>query len=253
LDAHKSLTTCFRGETFSGATLGAMAAPKGYWKLVRNICNKYGILLHLDEVMCGMGRTGTYYAFEQEEVIPDIVTIGKGLGGGYAPIAGILINRKIVDALRIGSSAFNHGQTYQAHPTSCATALAVQKIVHREGLVAKCAKSGETLGRLLREAFQDCIYVGDIRGRGLFWAIEFFQDVASQTPFPPQLAFGSKVQLAAFDLGVAVYPGARTIDGHSGDHVLLAPPFTAMDNELVHIVSVLKRAYDQIVASVVIV
>jgi adenosylmethionine-8-amino-7-oxononanoate aminotransferase len=200
-----------------------MAAPKGYWKLVRNICNKYGILLHLDEVMCGMGRTGTYYAFEQEEVIPDVVTIGKGLGGGYAPIAGILINRKIVDALRIGSSAFNHGQTYQAHPTSCATALAVQKIVHREGLVAKCAKSGETLGRLLREAF------------------------------PPQLAFGSKVQLAAFDLGVAVYPGARTIDGHSGDHVLLAPPFTAMDNELVHIVSVLKRAYDQIVASVVIV
>jgi adenosylmethionine-8-amino-7-oxononanoate aminotransferase len=229
-----------------------MSAPKGYWRLVRAICDKYGILLHLDEVMCGMGRTGTYYAFEQEGVIPDIVTIGKGLGGGYAPIAGILINGKIVDALRNGSSAFNHGQTYQAHPTSCATALAVQRIVHREGLVAKCASSGETLGRLLREAFQECTHVGDIRGRGLFWALEFFQDVASQTPFPSQLAFGSKVQLAAFDMGVAFYPGARTIDGQNGDHVLLAPPFTVTNDELVHMVSILRRAYDKIIAGIVI-
>ena len=103
-----------------------MASPKGYWPSVRTLCDKYGILLHLDEVMCGTGRTGTFFAFEQEDIQPDIVTIGKGLGGGYAPIAGMLINRKIVDALKEGSSAFNHGQTYQAHPTSCATALAVQ-------------------------------------------------------------------------------------------------------------------------------
>jgi adenosylmethionine-8-amino-7-oxononanoate aminotransferase len=225
-----------------------MAPPRGYWSSIRAICDKYGILLHLDEVMCGMGRTGTYFAFEQEGVQPDIVTIGKGLGGGYAPIAGMLINEKIVRTLKAGSSIFNHGQTYQAHPTSCATALAVQKIVKRDQLVTKCATQGVTLGRLLQHTFESCRYVGDIRGRGLFWSLEFVEDKAKKTPFPSHIGFGLKVQLAAFEMGVAVYPGAGTADGIEGDHVLIAPPYTVSEAELEIVVTVLKNAYDKTVA-----
>lgn len=237
------------GETVSGATLGAMPAPRGYWPLVRALCNKYGILLHLDEVMCGMGRTGTYYAFEQENVLPDIVTIGKGLGGGYAPIAGMLINGKIVNALKQGTSSFNHGQTYQAHPLTCATALAVQRIVLRDGLVSRCAEQGTKLEKLLQNALSGAKHVADIRGRGLFWAVEFLQDVTQKIPFPPTISFGSKVQLAAFDMGMAFYPGAATIDGINGDHVTLAPPYTVTDEELADIATVLRRAYDHVVAT----
>ncbi|KAL1645294.1 hypothetical protein SLS61_008363 [Didymella pomorum] len=238
----------FIGETVSGATLGAMAAPRGYWPAIRALCDRYGILLHLDEVMCGTGRTGTYFAFEQEGIQPDIVTIGKGLGGGYAPIAGLLINSKIVDVLKAGSSTFNHGQTYQAHPTSCATALAVQEIVLRERLVGRCAKQGIKLEQLLRNTFKNSKYVGDIRGRGLFWCVEFMEDIAGKIPSPTEMAFGSKVQLAAFDLGIAMYPGAGTVDGLRGDHVLIAPPYTVSDEELEIMVSTLKKAYDQVVA-----
>ncbi|KAF3038155.1 hypothetical protein E8E12_007388 [Didymella heteroderae] len=237
----------FIGETVSGATLGAMAAPRGYWPAVRALCHKYGILLHVDEVMCGTGRTGTYFAFEQEGIQPDIVTIGKGLGGGYAPIAGMLINGKVVDILKAGSSTFNHGQTYQAHPTSCATALAVQEIVQREQLVNRCAKQGRKLEQLLRDTFATSKYVGNIRGRGLFWCVEFMEDTAQKIPFPAEMSFGSSVQLAAFDMGIAAYPGAGTVDGLKGDHVLIAPPYTVSDEELVITVSTLKRAYDQIV------
>ncbi|KAF3042072.1 hypothetical protein E8E11_007176 [Didymella keratinophila] len=227
---------------------GAMAAPRGYWPAIRALCDKYGILLHLDEVMCGTLRTGTYFAFEQEGIQPDIVTIGKGLGGGYAPIAGMLINSKVVGVLNAGSSTFNHGQTYQAHPTSCATALAVQEIVQREQLVNRCAKQGRKLDQLLRDAFATSKYVGDIRGHGLFWCVEFMKDAAQKVPFPAEMAFGSRVQLAAFDLGVAVYPGAGTVDGLRGDHVLIPPPYTVSDEELTITVSTLKRAYDQVVA-----
>ncbi|KAI1665825.1 Aminotransferase [Pyrenophora tritici-repentis] len=241
----------FIGETVSGATLGAMAPPKGYWASIRTLCDKYGILLHLDEVMCGTGRTGTYFAFEQEGIQPDIVTIGKGLGGGYAPIASMLINRKIVDTLKRGSSTFNHGQTYQAHPTSCATALAVQEIIKRDQLVTRCAAQGQKLGRLLQDTFKECKHVGDIRGRGLFWCVEFVEDAITKTPFPPKIAFGSILQLAAFDLGVAVYPGVGTVDGLKGDHVLVAPPYTVTDAELDIIVSTLRKAYDKTVKQLV--
>ncbi|KAH7346091.1 aminotransferase class 3 [Pyrenochaeta sp. MPI-SDFR-AT-0127] len=234
----------FIGETVSGAVLGGMPPPKLYWSAVRTLCDKYDILLHLDEIMCGMGRTGTYFAFQQENVKPDIVTIGKGLGGGYAPIAGMLINCKVVDALKKGSSAFNHGQTYQAHPTSCATALAVQNIVKRDQLVARCQLQGRKLGVLLKNAFDGCKHVGDIRGRGLFWGLEFVQDKATREPFPKAMAIGLKVQCAAFEMGIAVYPGSGTVDGWKGDHVLLAPPYTIADDELEEIVATLRKAYD---------
>lgn len=236
----------FYAETVVGATSGCVSPPKGYFTAVRELCDKYGILLILDEIMCGMGRTGTYFAFEQEDVRPDIVTIGKGLGGGFAPIAGALINQKVVDVLRQGTSSFNHGHTYQAHPVSCATALAVQRIIQRDHLVSRCASMGSTLDSMLRSTFEDCKFVGDIRGRGLFYAIEFVADKSSKKPLRPSLMFASRVQRAAFERGVAVYPGPVSSAGTDSDHVLLAPPYTISRDELQKIVEVLKEAYDEV-------
>ncbi|KAI9734035.1 MAG: hypothetical protein M1818_006973 [Claussenomyces sp. TS43310] len=234
----------FIAEPVVGATSGCVPAPKDYFTGVRALCDKYNILLHLDEVMCGMGRTGTYFAFEQESVLPDLATIGKGLGGGYAPIAALLINGKIVDALRKGTSSFNHGHTYQAHPVTCAAALSVQKIIRRDGLVARCAVQGEKLERMLRETLADSKYVGNVRGRGLFWGVEFVKDRKNRTPFDKSIGFGLRVQQAAFELGVALYPGAGTFDGVSGDHVLVMPSYTVTDDELTLMVDVLKKAYE---------
>ncbi|KAF2808122.1 putative aminotransferase [Mytilinidion resinicola] len=235
----------FIAEPVVGATSGCVAAPKGYFAGVRKLCDKYGILLHLDEIMCGMGRTGTYFAFEQENVLPDIVTIGKGLGGGYAPVAAVLMSSKIVDTLRAGSAAFNHGQTYQAHPVTCATALAVQKIVRRESLVQRCALMGMLLSKLLMDTFSGCKFVGDIRGRGLFWAIEFVRDKTTKETFSTSCHFGYNFQQNAFKLGLAVYPGAGTVDGVRGDHVIIAPPFTTSVVDLGKMVALLKEAYVQ--------
>ncbi|KAB8075131.1 pyridoxal phosphate-dependent transferase [Aspergillus leporis] len=234
----------FVAEPIVGATAGCVTAPAGYYAGVRALCHKYGILLILDEIMCGVGRSGTFFAFEQENVIPDIVTIAKGLGGGYAPIAGVLVHRKVIDVFRQGSNAFNHGHTYQAHPVSCAAALAVQRIVRRENLVARCATLGKALERLLRTELAHCPSVGDIRGRGLFWAVEFVQDRQTKAVFDPTVRFGSRVQRAAFDRGVAVYPGAGTVDGICGDHILLAPPFTVTEEELQHICQILREAIE---------
>ncbi|KAM0201587.1 hypothetical protein ACHAQI_011164 [Fusarium lateritium] len=235
----------FIAETVVGATSGCVAAPSGYFKGVRTLCDKYGIIMILDEIMCGVGRTGTFFAFEQEGVVPDIITIAKGLGGGYAAIAGVLIQKRVIDVLRQGSAAFNHGHTYQAHPISCAAALAVQKIIQREGLVERCSKMGLVLERLLRSELGECSSVGDIRGRSLFWAVEFVKDRASKESFDPSAKFGLLVQQLAFEKGVALYPGGATVDGVRGDHILLAPPFTATEEQLRTICRVLKEAVVQ--------
>ncbi|EEA24965.1 aminotransferase, putative [Talaromyces marneffei ATCC 18224] len=239
----------FIAEPVVGATSGCVSAPRGYFRGVRDLCDEYGILLHLDEVMCGIGRTGTYFAFEQEGIQPDIVTIGKGLGGGYIPISAMLLGDKVVNVLRQGTSAFNHGQTFQAHPVACAAALAVQKIVKRDHLVERCAETGKKFGKMLQETFSDCRYVGDIRGRGLFWALEFVEDRSNRVPFCKDIAFAARLQKEAFELGVAIYPGAGTIDGVNGDHVLIAPPLTVTSEELCVIISTLKRAYEATVKS----
>ncbi|KAL0936266.1 acetylornithine aminotransferase [Colletotrichum truncatum] len=238
----------FVAETMVGATAGCVAPPAGYLKGVRDICNKYGALLILDEVMCGTGRTGTFFAFEQEGVVPDITTIAKGLGGGYGPIAGVLMHERVVTALRQGSQAFNHGHTYQAHPIACAAALAVQKILKRENLVNRCAQLGKTLENLLRAELKGCRSVGDIRGRGLFWGVEFVKDQDSRETFDPKQRFGLRVQERAFEKGVALYPGAGTVDGKRGDHVLLAPPFTTTEEQLRKICRVFKEAVEEIEA-----
>jgi len=236
----------FVAETVVGATAGCLTAPRGYFSGVRQLCDRYGILLILDEVMCGTGRTGTYFAFEQEgdDVVPDIVTIGKGLGGGYAPIAGLLVRRNIVDSLRQGSASFNHGHTYQAHPMSCAVALAVQQVIRDEDLVRSCAAKGRVLASLLHEAFAHHEHVGEIRGRGLFWGIEFVENRGTKKPFKSGVEVGPKVQQKAFDLGLAVYPGRGTVDGWTGDHILLAPPLVIELDELITMVNILKEAVD---------
>ncbi|RDW85999.1 hypothetical protein BP5796_04324 [Coleophoma crateriformis] len=235
----------FIAEPIVGATSGCVPAPKGYFTGVRQVCDKYGILLHLDEIMCGMGRTGTYFAFEQEDIQPDLVAIGKGLSGGYAPVSAVLISKKIVDVLKAGSAAFNHGHTYQSHPVTCATALAVQRIVRRENLIQRCALLGMLLEKMLIDAFSDCRFVGNIRGRGLFWGIEFVKDKATKETFAPSQHFGYNVQQKAFKLGLAVYPGAATVDGVRGDHVIVAPPLNISVVDLGKIVRLLKEAYTQ--------
>ncbi|KAF4973074.1 hypothetical protein FZEAL_9424 [Fusarium zealandicum] len=240
----------FIAETVGGATAGCITPPSGYFEGVRRVCDKYGILLILDEVMCGSGRSGTFYAFEQDgDVRPDIVTIGKGLGGGYAPIAATLVHRRIVETLREGSASFNHGQTYQAHPVSCAAALAVQEVVKKDGLVSRCARLGTRLHDSLVRVFGDLDHVGDIRGRGLFWAMEFVEDKKTRKPFDSQIRFGVRVQETAFQLGLAVYPGTGTADGHSGDHVILSPPLTITEEEMDAMVETLREAYDKVAAS----
>jgi len=240
----------FFAETVGGATSGCITAAAGYFAAMKAVCKKHGALFVLDEVMCGTGRTGTMMAWEQEEgdASPDIMTIGKGLGGGYSPIAGILVHERIVEQLDQGTGSFNHGHTYQAHPTSCAAALAVQTVIKREGLVQRCAKMGKLLEASLKKIFTDEVHVGDIRGRGLFWAIEFVSDKIRKSAFDPALEFGLAVQKQALELGVNVYPGAGGIDGVKGDHVLIAPPYTATEAEIETITSVVLQAYKMVVS-----
>ena len=238
----------FIAEPVVGATTGAVVAPKGYFKGVRKICDKYGVLLILDEVMCGVGRTGTFFACENEGegVVPDLMTVGKGLGGGFAPIAAVLMSKRVADGLRKGSGNIAHGQTYQAHPVSCAASLAVQKILKRDELVERCRRMGQVLHEMLTDTFGGCKYVGNIRGRGLFWGIEFVRDKQTREPFDPKLNFGPKFQERVFQNGVAIYPGSGTFDGTKGDHVIISPAYTVTEEELKAIVSVVKQTYDEV-------
>ncbi|KIW46434.1 uncharacterized protein PV06_02106 [Exophiala oligosperma] len=253
LDAHfRSLgpdkVVAFIAEPLVGATSGCTPAPKGYFAGVRRVCDEHGVLLILDEVMCGMGRTGTQFAFEQEEgrVVPDIMTMGKGLGGGFAPVAGMLVHKKVLDVLRKGTSSFNHGHTYQAHPVGCASTLAVQRIIARDGVIENCARMGKVLRSLLGDTLGPRKYVGDIRGRGLFWGIEFVRDKTTRDPFPPGVAFGPRFQQMAFELGVAVYPGSGTVDGTKGDHAIISPPYNVTEDELREIVRIVHEAYERL-------
>ena len=175
----------FVAETVCGATLGAQPPVPGYFARVREVCDRHGVLLILDEVMCGMGRCGTLYACEAEGVNPDLITIGKGLAAGYQPIGALLIHERIADAIRAGSGAFQHGQTYSGHPVACAAALAVQRAIRNRSLLERVRSLGAKLGTLLRERFEGHANVGDIRGRGLLWALELVADRSSKAPFDP--------------------------------------------------------------------
>ncbi len=238
----------FVAETVVGATLGAVAPVPGYFTRIREICDRHGVLLILDEVMCGMGRTGTLYACEQEEVRPDIIVVAKGLGSGYQPIGAVLVSDRVVEPFAAGSGTLMHGFTYVGHPLVCAAGLAVQDVIREEGLVERCRIQGLKLRTLLDDRLGNHHHVGDIRGRGLLFGIELVRDRASKAPFDPAQAVNLRVKAAAFADGLICYPMGGTIDGRRGDHVVLAPPFNISDDDLHFAVDRLGAAIDTAVA-----
>ena len=237
----------FVAETVVGATLGAVQAVPGYFRRVREICDRHGILLILDEVMCGMGRTGTLHACEQEGISPDLMAIAKGLGGGYAPIGALLIEDKIFNTLAEGSGAFLHSHTYMGHPLACAAALAVQRVIRRDKLLENVRRQGNYLSRRLNERFGNHPFVGDLRGRGLFQGIEIVSDRGTKEPFDSSYKLHARIKHESMARGLMVYSMGGTVDGTQGDHVLLAPPFIT---DSVGIDAIVERLGDAIDAAV---
>lgn len=244
----------FIAEPVVGATLGAVAAVPGYFKRVREICDKHDVLLILDEVMCGMGRTGSLFACEQDGVVPDIVAIAKGLGAGYQPIGAMLCSANVYGAIHNGSGFFQHGHTYIGHPVACAAGLAVvSKLLGKGGgaaLVERSAGQGEKLQAALVERFGQHPHVGDIRGRGLFRGLELVADRETKATFDPKQRVNARIKKAAMDAGLICYPMGGTIDGVNGDHVLLAPPFIISDAQIGELVDKLGTAIDGVLAQV---
>jgi adenosylmethionine-8-amino-7-oxononanoate aminotransferase len=239
----------FVAEPVVGATVGALAPVPGYFRRIREVCDRHGMLLILDEVMCGMGRTGTLFAYEQEDVQPDIVAIAKGLGAGYQPIGATLLSGAIYEAIRDGSGYFQHGHTYMGHPTACACGLEVQRVIEEDGLLANVNAMGERLEEALLERFGNHPHVGDIRGRGLFRALEFVADRGSKAPFDPSAKLHAHVKREAMARGLMCYPMGGTVDGARGDHVLLAPPFIIDESHVAEIAERLAGAVDAAIAA----
>jgi len=240
----------FVAEPVVGATAGALTAVPGYFKRIREVCDRHGVLLIADEVMCGMGRTGSLYAVEQEGIVPDLITIAKGLGGGYQPIGAVMAQEKIVSAMSAGTGFFQHGHTYLGHATACAAALAVQDVIRRDGLLQRVRDQGAGLRQRLQAALGEHPHVGDIRGRGLFMGVELVAERDSKQPFDPGHTLHARIKREAMARGLMVYPMGGTIDGRHGDHVLLAPPFIVSDDELDQLTERLAGAIDAAIAQV---
>lgn len=234
----------FVAETVGGATAGVLVPTPGYWKRIREICDKHGILLILDEVMCGMGRTGSLFACEQEALRPDIVAVAKALGAGYQPIGAMLCSDAIFEAVQSGSGSFKHGHTYLSHSAACAAALAVQECIEEEGLLQNVREKGQELQRELNQRFSDHPAIGDIRGRGLFWGIELVSNKESKKPLSPELKIDQLIKHHAMEQGLMCYPGSGTVDGLQGNHILLAPPYIISSNQVGEIVEKLANAIE---------
>jgi len=235
----------FIAEPVVGATSGAVPAVPGYLKRVREICDQYGILLILDEVMCGMGRTGNLFACELDGVVPDMLTIAKGLGAGYQPIGGVMVRDHIYQAFAEGTGFFQHGHTYMAHPTACAAALAVQQIIEQDSLLARVNQLSQYLFSSLQDVFADHPYVGDIRGRGLLIGLELVADKRSKQPLPASTLIHQKIKQSAMQKGLMCYPMAGTIDGKQGHHILLAPPFILTDLQADELIDKLQQSVQE--------
>ena len=241
-------TIAFIAETVVGSTLGAVPPAPGYFKEIRRICDAHGVLMLLDEVMSGMGRTGSLFACEQDGVVPDMIAIAKGLGGGYQPIGALMVREDLVQEIERGSGAFQHGHTYIGHPVACAAALAVQKVFEEDRLVERVAALAPGLQDVLSGRFADHPHVGDIRGRGFFWGIELVRDRTTKTPFAPDLKLAPRIKKAAMQNGLVCYPDNRTVDGVSGDHVMIAPPFIATEAQFDELADKLVRSIDQVIS-----
>jgi len=240
----------FIAEPVVGATAGAVPPVPGYFTRIREICDEYGILLLLDEVMCGMGRTGTLFAYEQEGIVPDMVAMAKGLGAGYQPIGALMVSGAIYDTIAEGTGFFQHGHTYMGHPTACAAGLAVQQVIERDGLLEKVRRMGGYLDDVLTERFGEHPHVGDIRGRGLFRGLELVADRDTKTPFAPTTQIHSAVKSRAMDRGLLCYPMSGTIDGRDGHHVLLAPPYIIDEPHIGEIVDKLEGALNEAIGGI---
>ncbi|KAH6963367.1 pyridoxal phosphate-dependent transferase [Fusarium avenaceum] len=236
----------FVAETVGGSASGCAMPIKGYLPAMKAVCEKYNALLILDEVMCGMGRTGTLHAWEQEDVVPDILVVGKGLGAGYAPVSAVMINAKLVDSFQKSGKGFAHGQTYMAHPQAAAAALKVQQIIRDENLVSRVRTMGEYLGSQLKERLLPMPYVGDIRGRGLFWAVEFVTNKQTKMPFPYSLGLNSMLHSRGMSAGyeIALFNANGGYDGYSGDHFLICPPFIVTKEDIDDIVERTARVIE---------
>ncbi len=232
----------FMAEPVVGATLGAVPAVDGYFQKIRKICDQYGVLLILDEVMCGMGRTGYLYACNADNIAPDILCIAKGLGAGYQPIGAMLCTSHIYECIEHGSGLFQHGHTYLGHPVAAAAANAVIKKLINNDLVDRSAEKGKKLSNMLESKFSQHPNVGDIRGRGLFQGIEFVEDRETKKSLDPDLKFATKLKMNAFEAGLICYPMSGTRDGQNGDHVLLAPPFIIEDSQIDELIEKLDSA-----------
>ncbi len=240
----------FIAEPVVGSTLGAVPAVSGYFKRIREICDQYGVLLILDEIMCGVGRTGSFYACEQDGISADILTIAKGLGGGYQPLGATLCSGEIYQTIEQGSGMFQHGHTYIGHSTACAAGVSVISSIVERGLVQRVVEQGDKLRNLLAERFEGRAYVGDIRGRGLFQGIEFVQNPETKEPFSPELQLHKLIKANAFNQGLMCFSMGGTIDGRLGDHILLAPPFIIDDSQLEELVTKLESAVTMAINSI---
>ena len=234
----------FIAETVVGATAGALTPVSGYFKRVREICDKYNVLLILDEVMCGMGRTGSLFACDEEDVIPDILTIAKGLGAGYQPIGAMICQNFIYDAIANGSGFFQHGHTYLGHPVACAASLSVLNKLVNENFSSQVKEKGQYLQKNLEMHLGQNQYVGDIRGRGLFRGIEIVKNRSTKEPFQKKLNIAGKIKREALDIGLICYPMQGTVDGSKGDHILIAPPFIINEDEINELSTKLKSTID---------
>lgn len=234
----------FIAETVVGATAGALTPVSGYFKRVREICDKYDVLLILDEVMCGMGRTGSLFACDDEDVVPDILTVAKGLGAGYQPIGAMICQNFIYDAIANGSGFFQHGHTYLGHPVACAASLSVLNKLVNENFSSQVKEKGQYLQKNLELHLGQNQFVGDIRGRGLFRGIEIVKDRSTKEPFQKKLNIAGKIKKQALDIGLICYPMQGTVDGSKGDHILIAPPFIINESEINEISAKLKSTID---------
>jgi len=234
----------FIAETVAGATLGSACPVPGYFRRVREICNRHGVLLILDEVMCGLGRTGHLHACIAEDVVPDLLCLAKGLGAGYQPMGAVLVRRRVWEPVTQGSGAFQHGHTFMGHAAACAGALAVQRAIRSRSLVQAVRERGKSLEERLRTRFGAHPHVGDIRGRGLLWTLELVRERATKEPFAPDATLHARVKAEAMLRGLTCYPMPGCADGRRGDHVLLAPPYVISEPQLDELVDKLAPAID---------